>query len=65
MPLLGDDADEEMRMAAGLQEKTEHTVDGKAKRVSYDDLRVSQRIAPEEEEDEIDLKEEDDEIDLR
>jgi len=45
--LLGADADEELRMEDRLIEQKDHTIDGKAKRVTYDDLRASQRIPDE------------------
>jgi len=37
--LLSGDADEELRQADRLIEQKDNTIDGKAKRVSYDDIR--------------------------
>ena len=40
-PLLSGDADEELQMQDRLIEKKDNTIDGKAKRVTYNDLRES------------------------
>ena len=45
--LLGADADEELQMQDRLIEQKDHTIDGKAKRVTYNDLRESQKIVGE------------------
>lgn len=42
--LLTGDADEELRMQDRLYEKAQHAKDGKAVRVTMDDIRPSQRL---------------------